>query len=97
LKQGIRPADVDAIRHGKLPDDAGLAALSMVARTLIEKRGRLADAEQRRFFDAGFSAEQLLEVIAVVAASTITNYVASVTRPELEAPFEEFVWRAPTA
>ncbi|MEX3937301.1 carboxymuconolactone decarboxylase family protein [Paraburkholderia phymatum] len=97
LKQGVRRADVDAIRHGELPDDAGLAALSMLARTLIEKRGRLADADQRRFFEAGFSAEQLFEVIAVVAASTITNYVASVTRPDLEAPFEEFVWRAPIA
>ena len=43
----------------------------------------------------GFSAEQLLEVIAVVAASTITNYTSSVTQPELEAPFREFAWQAP--
>ncbi|CAB3747445.1 carboxymuconolactone decarboxylase family protein [Paraburkholderia solisilvae] len=97
LKQDVRRADVDAIRHGGLPADAGLAALSTLARTLIEKRGRLAEADKQRFFDAGFSAGQLLEVIAVVAASTITNYTGSVTQPELEAPFTEFVWRAPVA
>ena len=97
LKQGVRPADVDAIRHGGLPDDAGLAALSTLARTLIEKRGRLAEGDQQRFLEAGFSAEQMLEVIAVVAASAITNYTASVTRPELEAPFGEFAWHAPHA
>jgi alkylhydroperoxidase family enzyme len=94
LKQGVSSADVDAIRRGALPADAQLAALSTLARTLIEQRGRLSDADQQRFIDAGFSAEQLLEVIAVVAASTITNYTSSVTRPKLETPFEEFVWRA---
>lgn len=94
LKQGVLPADVEAIRHARLPDDAGLAALSTLARTLIEKRGRLAGSDHRRFFEAGFSAEQILEVIAVVAASTITNYTGSVTQPMLEAPFDEFVWHA---
>ena len=95
LKQGVHPADVDAIRHGRPPNDVGLASLSTLARTLIEKRGHLAESEQRRFFEGEFSSEQMLEVIAVVAASTITNYTASVTQPELEAPFEEFVWHAP--
>ncbi|MFP4595460.1 carboxymuconolactone decarboxylase family protein [uncultured Ralstonia sp.] len=95
LKQGGRPADIDAIRHGVLPDDAGLAALSALARTLIEKRGRLAESDQRRFLEAGFSVEQVLEVIAVVAASTITNYTSSVSQPSLEAQFEAFAWHAP--
>ena len=95
LKQGIHPADVDAIRRGVPPDDPGLAALSMLARALIEKRGRLAISDQNRFFEAGYSSEQILEVIAVVAASTITNYTGSVTQPALEAPFEEFVWHVP--
>ncbi|GAB7522677.1 carboxymuconolactone decarboxylase family protein [Paraburkholderia sp. 2C] len=96
LKQGVSPADVDAIRHGHLPADAKLSALSALARTLIEKRGRLAEADQRRFVEAGFSTEQILEVIAVVAASTITNYASGVTRPALEARFEEFAWHAPS-
>jgi alkylhydroperoxidase family enzyme len=95
LKQGVHPADVDAIRRGGQPNDVGLASLSTLARTLIEKRGRLAESDQRRFFEGGFSSEQILEVIAVVAASTITNYTGSVTRPALEAPFDEFAWHAP--
>ncbi|MFM0341350.1 carboxymuconolactone decarboxylase family protein [Paraburkholderia fungorum] len=94
LKEGIHPADVDAIRRGGLPGDTRLAALSMLARTLIDKRGRLTVSDQSRFLEAGFSSEQILEVIAVVAASTITNYTGSVTQPPLEAPFEEFAWHA---
>jgi alkylhydroperoxidase family enzyme len=95
LKQGVHPVDVDAIRHGGVPEDVRLASLSTLARMLIEKRGRLSESDQKRFLEAGFSAEQTLEVIAVVAASTITNYTGSVTRPPLEAPFQEFVWHAP--
>jgi alkylhydroperoxidase family enzyme len=94
LKQGVPPAVVDAIRDGWLPDDAGAAALSLLARTLIEKRGRLTEPEQVRFLEAGFGAEQILEVITIVAASTIANYTASVTGPALEAPFEAFAWPA---
>lgn len=94
LKAGVPRTEVDAIRHGVLPDDAGLAALSALARTLIEKRGRLSETDQQRFLDAGFSGEQILEVIAVVAASTITNFTSSVTHPPLEAQFEAFAWQA---
>ncbi|MCA8063765.1 carboxymuconolactone decarboxylase family protein [Burkholderia sp. AU38729] len=97
LKQGVTHADVDAIRHGALPGDPTLAALSATARKLIDTRGRLPEADRQAFLDAGFSAEQLLEVIAVVAASTITNYVGSVTQPALEAPFDAFAWQANAA
>lgn len=97
LKEGVHPADVDAIRHGRLPGDVRLSALSTLARTLIEKRGRLAESDQIRFLEAGFSPEQILEVIAVVAASTITNYTGSVTQPALEAAFQEFAWQAPAS
>jgi alkylhydroperoxidase family enzyme len=92
LQQGVSRADVDAMRAGGLPGDNELAAFSTLARTLIDKRGRLDDADQSRFLDAGFTAEQILEVIAVVAASTITNYTASVAQPPLEASFSEFAW-----
>jgi len=43
---------------------------------------------------AGFRKEHALEVIAVVAASTITNYTASVTRPPVDEPFQTYLWRA---
>jgi hypothetical protein len=31
-------------------------------------------------------------VIAAVAASTITNYTGSITKPALEAPFQAHAW-----
>jgi alkylhydroperoxidase family enzyme len=92
LKEGIDPADVQAIREGRLPKDGKFAALSALAKTMIEKRGRLNDEDVDRFLAAGFGKDHLLEVIAAVAASTITNYTGSITKPPLEAAFQAHAW-----
>ena len=92
LKAGIDHGDVDAIRSGKSPVDPKLAALSNLAKTLIEKRGHLAEEEGERFLAQGFGRDHLLEVVAIVAASTITNYTDSITEPPLEPTFESQVW-----
>jgi AhpD family alkylhydroperoxidase len=94
LKEGIDPADVQAIREGRLPKDGKLAALSALARTMIEKRGRLNDQDIDQFIAAGFGKDHALEVIAIVAASTITNYTGSITKPPLEATFQAHAWAA---
>ncbi len=92
LKEGLDPTEVDAIRAGRSPKDSKLGALSTVARTLIEKRGRIDDPDRERFLAAGFGKDHLLEVIAVVAASTITNYTGNVANPPLETPFQAHAW-----
>src|SRR5271156_4616921 len=43
LQAGLDPVDIEAMRAGRSPSDKKLGALSTVARTLIEKRGRLDD------------------------------------------------------
>jgi AhpD family alkylhydroperoxidase len=94
LQQGVDQAAVDAIRAGRAPKDRQLGALSTLARTLIEKRGRIDDQDAAQFRAAGFGKDHLLEVIAVVAASTITNYTGNVTNPPLEPAFQPHEWAA---
>jgi AhpD family alkylhydroperoxidase len=94
LKEGLDPMEVDTIRAGRSPKDNKLGALSNLARTLIEKRGRIGDQDAEHFLAAGFGKDHLLEVIAVVAASAITNYTGNVTNPPLEAPFQGHAWSA---
>jgi alkylhydroperoxidase family enzyme len=94
-EQGVPAGDIEDIRRGMLPAGIRVAALSRLARTLIENRGHLGEDEADAFLAAGYGKDQLLEVIAVVAASTITNYTGSVTRPPLEAPFDKHAWTRP--
>jgi alkylhydroperoxidase family enzyme len=92
-QQGISSEETTAIRERRLPTDKRFAALSKLAKTLIEKRGHLSDQELDSFIAAGFTKEQVLEVIAIVSASTITNYVGTIANPPLEEPFQQYAWR----
>jgi AhpD family alkylhydroperoxidase len=94
LQAGLNATDVEVMRAGRSPSDKKLGALSTVARTLIEKRGRLADQDIEHFLAAGFGKDLLLEVITIVAASTITNYTGSVTNPPLEAMLQTHKWKS---
>jgi hypothetical protein len=49
---------------------------------------------RRSVTQAGFTRNAVLDVILVVAASTITNYTGSVTQPTLEQTFQEHAWKA---
>jgi alkylhydroperoxidase family enzyme len=93
LQQGISSEETDAIREGCLPADKRFAALSTLAKTLIEKRGHLSEQELDSFITAGFTKEQVLEVIAAVAASTITNYAGTIANPPLEDPYRQQAWQ----
>jgi alkylhydroperoxidase family enzyme len=92
-KQGVSSAETGAIRDRRAPSDKRFSALSVLAKTLIEKRGHLSEQDLDLFVAAGFSKEQVLEVIAIVAASTITNYAGTITNPPLEDPFRQHAWQ----
>ena len=94
LQQGISSEETTAIRERRLPTDKRFAALSKLAMTLIEKRGHLSEQELDSFMAAGFTKEQVFEVIAIVAASTITNYVGTIANPPLEDPFRQHAWQS---
>jgi alkylhydroperoxidase family enzyme len=93
LQQGVGAEETDAIRDQRAPSNRRFAALSNLAKRLIEKRGHLSEEELQGFLSAGFSQEQIMEVIAVVAASTITNYGATIANTPLDDRFQPYVWR----
>jgi alkylhydroperoxidase family enzyme len=94
LHEGLAPSDVDAIRVGGTPAHRQHAALSTLTKTSIEKRGHLDEQDVNAFLEAGFRRDQVFEVLAVAAASTITNYVGNIAQPPLEAQFQAHVWSA---
>ena len=92
LKEGVDPAVVDAVRRREVPADPRLAALSVLTRALIGKRGHLDQTDAKAFTAAGFDDNQLLEVITGVAISAMANYAGNVARPPLDAPFQPQAW-----
>ena len=52
-KQGVSSAETGAIRDRRAPSDKRFAALSVLAKTLIEKRGHLSEQDLGLFIAAG--------------------------------------------
>jgi alkylhydroperoxidase family enzyme len=96
-QEGVTSEETGAIRNRRVPANKRFAALSTLAKTLIEKRGHLSEPELISFIAAGFTKEQVLEVVAIVAASTITNYAGTITNPSLEDVFRRHAWQGLTA
>jgi AhpD family alkylhydroperoxidase len=92
LGAGLEPAEVEAIRARRLPADKRQAALSSLARKLIETRGHVGEDELTAFVEAGFERKQTLEILAIIAASAITNYAGTVADLPLEDFLQQHAW-----
>ena len=93
LRADLAPTDVEAIRAHRLPASKRYAALTALTRKLIETRGHVSEQDLTAFVDAGFTRAQTLEILAVIAASTITNYAGTIAEPPLEEFLEPHAWR----
>lgn len=92
LKTGVAPADVAAMRDRQLPADPKLAALSALARVLIDGKGHGADAAIERFIGAGYASTQVLDVVAGIAVSTMAALTATMARTPTEDLFKAQSW-----
>ena len=63
-------------------------------RPFIETRGHVDERDVESFTDAGFSGDQVLEVIAALAVSVMANYAGNITRPPLEELLLPQSWKA---
>ena len=83
---------IEAFRESKPIPDERLAALHGFATAVVEKRGRVSEAEVEAFIDAGFTKAQVLEVVLAVSLSTFTNYTNHIANVPLDAAFAPFRW-----
>jgi len=93
IQQGVSAEETDAVRGRRAPKDKRFAALSALAKALIDTRGHASEQELDTFIAAGFTKEQVLEVVAIVAASTITNYAGTIANPPLDDAFRQYAWQ----
>ena len=69
---------VATIRHGKPLADARLRALVGFTRAMFIHRGRPSEHEVKTFLHAGYSEENILDIILAIAANTLDSYTSHV-------------------
>lgn len=80
------PEDViEALRESRpITTDARLQALRVFVEAVVTRRGMAGDDAIDAFIAAGFTRAQLLDVVAIVATKTISNYTNHLTHTPLE-------------
>jgi uncharacterized peroxidase-related enzyme len=73
-KAGASAAEMSAAQNGESADPRTAAALNFALR-LVNERGSVSAADVQAVRDAGFSEEQVVEILAHVALNLFTNYV----------------------
>ena len=92
------PDDViEALRNGTSIADPKLEALRTFTIQTVQKRGWVTDDDVQAFLDAGYTQQQILEVILGLAHKVISNYTNHVAETPVDAVFKKFVWEKPAA
>lgn len=91
-KLGMPDSLISALRCGKPVNDERLAALQTFVQLLIRARGHVTPEQTAAFIQAGFSREQVLEVVMGIALKTFSNYVDSATGLSLDGQFADARW-----
>lgn len=82
---GISDAELNANYDDQSADEKTDAALNFVHQ-LIQERGQIADNTLQELKSAGFSDEEIIEILAHVAINTFTNYFNLAFQTEIDFP-----------
>ncbi len=83
---GFKPEQIIEIRRGGASWDAKLDALARLVKNIASARGHADPARVQAFFEAGWTAENLVDVIVVIGDKTVTNYLHATTQVPVDFP-----------
>ncbi|MDK9761991.1 carboxymuconolactone decarboxylase family protein [Vibrio sp. D420a] len=90
----VDPALNEALRNDESMPTEKLQALKDFTLTVVRERGNVSESDLEAFFKAGYSQQQVLEVILGLSQKVISNYVNHIAKTPVDKVFEKFVWSA---
>lgn len=94
--QGVDDATIDALRAGTALPDAKLESLRQFTLQLVRGRGHVADSDVEAFLAAGYTKQNILDVVVGLSHKVISNYVNHLSQTPVDAPFKAFDWTPPS-
>lgn len=86
------PDDViSALRNRTAISDNKLEALHTFTTNIVQKRGMVDDADIQNFYTAGYTNQNVLEVILGVSQKILSNYSNHITNVPVDPPFEPYI------
>jgi AhpD family alkylhydroperoxidase len=85
---GLSAETVTTINAGGLPDDERLRTLVQATRKVLGKRGWLSDTDLSDLEVQGVDRDALYEIVTLIGAKTISNYINHIAGTEVDEPFK---------
>jgi alkylhydroperoxidase family enzyme len=92
---GMSADDIQALRNGTPLSDPKLQVLRHFTQRMIQARGWVDDREIEAFLAAGYTQQQVLEVILGIAIKIMHNYTNHIAKTPLDKPFQPYAWSKP--
>ncbi len=83
-------ASLAAVRSGNPIPDAKLQALAAFTSHAFDARGMITNENATAFLAAGFSEQQIMEVILAIAVKTLSNYSNHIHHSEVDGAFTSY-------
>jgi uncharacterized peroxidase-related enzyme len=83
---GFSDPQILEIRHGEAPFDARLNALAKFVRSVVERRGKPTDEATAALVNAGYSRENIVDIVITIGDKVITNFLHGVTKVPVDFP-----------
>jgi len=84
--QDVPSEIVSAMRNNEPLTDKKLQALNHFTRLLVNIKGPIPEAETKKFLDAGYTANHVIEVILGICVKTFSNLTNNIIGLELDEP-----------
>jgi len=86
----IDEAIIIDLHEGNTLEDSKLAILQATTLEITEQRGHLSEATKKAFFEAGYTEQQLLEIVLGLSQKVISNYTNHLAETPLDEKFAPF-------
>lgn len=92
IKEDIAENVIATARSGGTYADPKLEALRVFTLDMVRERGWLPQEQVDAFLSAGFTRENVFEVIMAIAHKVMTNYTNHLVEPPLDERFKDHAW-----
>lgn len=83
---------IEALRNDEELKDSKLNALKNTVLAVTRGRGVIGEKEQKAFMDAGYTAQNMLEIILILAQKVMSNYTNHLAETPVDDAFAQFAW-----
>ena len=93
---GVPDDVIEALRNGTPIADPKLESLRTFTIQVVQKRGWVSDDDVQAFLGAGYTQQQILEVILGMSHKVLSNYTNHIAKTPVDAVFKKFTWEKPS-